>query len=190
MDTAVFYNLHKKYAPSKEILNLVWSHSQIVERMVQNIIANHPELAIDKELARSGALVHDIGVYMVEACPCHRKGREGNIEPYIKHGVIGANMLRKEGLGEDLARIVERHIGTGIEKEQIIERNLPLPHKDFIPETLEEKLVGYADNFHSKKPKFNSYTEIKEDLSRYGQENVKRLEEARKLFGIPETRNV
>ncbi len=190
METDTFYNLHKKYAPSEKILDLVWSHSLNVEGIVKKIIADHPELQIKEDLARAGAIAHDIGVYLVEPCSCHKKGREKSKEPYIKHGVIGADIIRNEGLGKEVALMVERHIGTGISKEQILKNNLPLPVKDFIPKTLEEKLVGYADNFHSKKPKFNSYAEIKKDLSHYGEESVQRLEECKKIFGIPEIKNI
>lgn len=185
MDRRALYELHKKYAPTEELLNLVWPHSLIVWNIAKEIINAHPELLFDRELVASACLLHDIGTYFVEPCKCHPELRKRNTEPYIKHGVIGADIVRKELLGKKMAKIIERHIGVGISKEEIITKNLPLPLKNFIPETIEEKLVAYADNFHSKKPKFNTYEEMEKQLEKYGKENVARLEEYRGLFGIP-----
>ena len=57
--------------------------------------------------------------------------------------------MREEGR-EDIARICERHTGTGLTRQNIIDRGLPLPLQDFLPETLEETIVCYADKFYSK----------------------------------------
>ena len=57
--------------------------------------------------------------------------------------------MRAEGYPRH-ARVCERHTGTGITLAMIEERGLPLPHRDFMPETLEEQLICYADKFYSK----------------------------------------
>lgn len=180
------FELHKKYAPSESVLNLVWTHSEIVAAIALEIVEAHPELTVDKELVLKGALLHDIGVYCTEPCPCHREGSEENKEPYIKHALIGAEIARKEGFSEEIVNIIERHTGVGITKEQIIRDNLPLPHKDFVPETLEEKIVAYADNFHTKKPRFKSYEEIKQNLEEYDKAYGEILDEWKAMFGIPD----
>jgi uncharacterized protein len=84
---------------------------------------------VDVELVRLGGLLHDIG----------RSKTHG-----IEHGVVGAEILRDLGFDERLALIAERHIGAGITKEEAIE--LGLPPKDYLPVTLEEKIVAHADN--------------------------------------------
>ncbi|AAB98768.1 TPA: TIGR00295 family protein [Methanocaldococcus jannaschii] len=84
---------------------------------------------VDVELVRLGGLLHDIG----------RSRTHG-----IEHGVVGAEILRELGFDEKLALIAERHIGAGITKEEAIE--LGLPPKDYLPITLEEKIVAHADN--------------------------------------------
>ena len=84
---------------------------------------------VDVELVKLGGLLHDIG----------RSKTHG-----IEHGIVGAEILRELGFDERLALIAERHIGAGIIKEEAIE--LGLPPKDYIPITLEEKIVAHADN--------------------------------------------
>ena len=84
---------------------------------------------VDVELVRLGGLLHDIG----------RSKTHG-----IEHGVVGAEILRELGFDEKIALIAERHIGAGITKEEAIE--LGLPPKDYLPVTLEEKIVAHADN--------------------------------------------
>jgi uncharacterized protein len=71
------------------------------------------------------------------------------MEPYLCHGVLGAELLRKEGYPRH-ARVCERHTGAGLTLQEIERRQLPLPHKDLLPETLEEQLICYADKFFSK----------------------------------------
>ena len=53
-------------------------------------------------------------------------------------------IARKIGLPLDILYIIERHLGAGIPKEEAVK--LGLPEKDYIPETLEEKIVTHADN--------------------------------------------
>jgi len=84
---------------------------------------------VDLELVRLGGLLHDIG----------RSKTHG-----IMHGVIGAEILRELNFDEKLALIAERHIGAGIPKNEAIE--LGLPPKDYIPISIEEKIVAHADN--------------------------------------------
>jgi uncharacterized protein len=47
-------------------------------------------------------------------------------------------------LNEKLVSIIERHIGAGITKDEALA--LGLPPKDYLPLTLEEKIVAHADN--------------------------------------------
>ena len=87
---------------------------------------------INLELVILGALLHDIG----------RSKTHG-----ISHGIEGAEILREYGFEEELALIAERHIGAGIPKNEAIE--LGLPPKDYIPISLEEKLIAHCDNLIS-----------------------------------------
>lgn len=82
---------------------------------------------IDMKSVSMGALLHDIG----------RAKTHG-----IEHGVAGAETLRKMGLGK-FAKFAEIHIGAGIPAAEA--KELGLPAKDFVPRTLEEKIVTYAD---------------------------------------------
>lgn len=83
---------------------------------------------VDVELVRIGGLLHDIG----------RSKTHG-----LDHAVIGADILRHFTFPTPVIQIVERHIGSGIPADEALE--LGLPKRDFIPETLEEKIVSYAD---------------------------------------------
>ncbi|WP_157198904.1 TIGR00295 family protein [Methanothermococcus okinawensis] len=87
---------------------------------------------INLELAVIGALLHDIG---------RSKTHD------IRHGIEGGHILRQYNFDERLALIAERHIGAGIPKNEAAE--LGLPEKDYIPLTLEEKLVAHCDNLIS-----------------------------------------
>jgi uncharacterized protein len=62
----------------------------------------------------------------------------------IDHAIVGAEMLKELGFSEDVSNIALRHIGAGIPKNEA--KLLGLPPKDYIPITLEEKIVAHADN--------------------------------------------
>ncbi|WP_423793421.1 TIGR00295 family protein [Methanocaldococcus indicus] len=84
---------------------------------------------IDAELVKLGGLLHDIGRSETHS---------------IKHGVVGAKILRELGFDERIALIAERHIGAGLTKKEALK--FGLPYKDYIPITIEEKVVAHADN--------------------------------------------
>ncbi len=86
-------------------------------------------IAIDCDLVLAGAMLHDIG-----------RSRSHKLD----HGIIGGNLLRNKNFPKKLITIVENHIFAGISKEET--KEFALPYQDFLPKTLEEKVVAYADN--------------------------------------------
>ena len=125
-------------------------------------------------------MLHDIGIFKCDAAGIQCYGTE----PYICHGRIGAELLRSEGFPRH-ARVCERHTGAGITKAQIIAQNLPLPQQDFLPETMEEKVICYADKFFSKThlDREKSIEQAEMSLSKFGEEGVLRFREWEKCFG-------
>ena len=137
--------IHKYYAGQPELEQILLKHSEDVAQKVLEIAEAHPEFHLDRQFLYEAAMLHDIGILYVDApgiC-CH------GTKPYICHGMLGAELLRNEGLPAH-ARVAERHTGTGLAKEEILRQSLPLPPRDFVPETLEEKIICYADKFFSK----------------------------------------
>ena len=142
---------------------------------------------LDRGLVIRGALLHDIGIGRCHAPDILCMGTE----PYIAHGVIGAQMLRDYGAetGMDLeayARICERHTGTGLTAEDIRRQHLPLPERDFLPETPEEKLICLADKFYSKSGNMEekSLSRIIRSMEKFGPETLKRWQDLCGIFGI------
>ena len=125
------------------------------------------------------AMLHDIGIIRCNAPGIHCHGTE----PYICHGRIGAEMLRGEGLPRH-ARVCERHTGAGLTRDDIVSQQLPLPQQDFLPETMEEKLVCYADKFFSKTRPDEEKTleQAVRSLSKFGDEGVSRFMEWHEMF--------
>jgi uncharacterized protein len=163
------YKLHKKYSNEKKILEIVWTHSLIVKDIALQIASNLEKkykIKVNKKLLVQGSLVHDIGCYdCLGNNFCFGKN-------YITHGEIGYKILLENKYPESIARFSLVHIGVGVE--------------DMIPITLEEEIVAYADNFHSKKPvRFNNYEGEKEKLEGFDQSKGIIFERFKDKFGIP-----
>ncbi|MEM2089365.1 MAG: HDIG domain-containing protein [Thermoproteota archaeon] len=122
---------------------------------------------VDEELITAGALLHDVGRAVTHD---------------VSHGVIGGQIIRRRNLGEKLARIVERHVGGGISDEEAADLNLgPL---NLTPETLEEKIVCYADKLVDGDRVIEFSETLKYFTEKLGAEHpaIKRLEELNEFF--------
>ena len=124
-------------------------------------------------------MLHDIGIVKCDAPGIECFGTE----PYIKHGIIGADMLRAAGFPQH-ARVCERHTGAGIALQDILKQHLPLPHQDFLPETMEEQVICYADKFYSKThlDRVRTPEQALKSLERFGKEGAERFTRWMQLF--------
>ena len=135
------------------------------------------------EFVHEAAMLHDIGIIKVNAPSIHCEGTE----PYICHGIMGRKMLDRLGLFRH-AMVCERHTGAGLSLNDIVSQQLPLPHRDMLPLSIEEKLVCYADKFFSKThlgdpPK--TMERVRGQMLRFGDESLARFNEMATLFGAP-----
>ena len=162
----------KYYPDDTPLRRLLLHHSEQVAQRALLICDRHPELGLNREFLREAALIHDIGIFLTDAPGIHCHGTL----PYLTHGVQGAALMRKEGR-EDLARICERHTGTGLTAENIRQQGLPLPETDLLPETWEEQVVCYADKFYSKSHPERERTveQTAKSLEKFGAEGVKKF---------------
>ena len=172
------------YHKEPALRELLLKHSmQVRDKALQ--ILEKSSLDLDPEIAANCAMLHDIGIIK-----CHAPAIlcNGNAD-YIAHGIIGAEMLRNYGQENNLdleiyARIAERHTGSGLTAENIIKQNLPLPHRDFLPETELEKLICYADKFFSKSGAMQekSLESVRRSMLKFGADSLQRFDEMIELF--------
>lgn len=137
--------INKYYPEDNELRRILWVHSRHVADKALALARRHQELNIDMQFVEEAAMLHDIGILRCDAAGIQCFGTE----PYICHGTIGAEMMRAEGLPRH-ALVCERHTGTGLTLQYIIDNNLPLPHRDLVPVSIEEQLICFADKFFSK----------------------------------------
>ena len=172
--------IDKYYPEENGLRRILLIHSQSVAQKALQIVVSHPELNIDRDFILSAAMLHDIGIVRTYAPGIECYGTE----PYIRHGVMGAAMMREEGY-EDLARICERHTGAGLSLDDIVSQNLPLPHQCFLPETIEEQLICYADKFFSKShlEREKTIEQAEHSLAKFGTAGVERFRQWVNIFG-------
>ena len=171
--------IEKYYTKDTPLYNLLIAHSKSVAELAIEIVASHPELGADATFVYEAAMLHDIGIYLTKAPKIFCTGDK----PYIMHSLLGAEILRNEGL-EKHALVCERHTGAGISAKEIEEQNLPLPRTDVIPISIEEKIVAYADKFFSKSSpdKRKSLAETRASLERFGEGTLSRFDSWTEMF--------
>jgi uncharacterized protein len=169
----------KYYPEDNELKHILLIHSQSVARKALQIVSSHPELRADSGFIEEASMLHDIGIVRCDAPGIQCFGTE----PYIRHGVEGAEMLRALGF-ERHARVCERHTGAGLSLRNIEEQDLPLPHVDLLPETVEEKIICYADKFYSKThlERERTVEQALASLVKHGADGVARFEQWITMF--------
>lgn len=147
-------------------------------------INNDKQLNLSNDEVCAAAMLHDIGIFATDAADIGCYGDNH----YLKHGILGAQLLRERGVDEAIARVAERHTGSGISEADIKKQNIDLPLADYCPETLLEKLICYADKFYSKSGAMEKkdYGRVRASLMRYGSESLARFDEMHRLFGNAE----
>ena len=145
-----------------EILEAAGTPSHVIEHC-ENV--TKVALRIANQLIFRG---HDIDIRLVEAgALLHDIGRSRSHE--VDHAVIGAEITRELGLPEDLVHIIERHIGAGIPEEEAEELGLPAGH--YMPETLEEKIVSYADKLIAGRQEVGIEVTVHDFTERLGEDH-------------------
>lgn len=164
--------IDKYYPEDNELKHILNTHSRLVADKALWIANSHPELQLDKKFLEEAALLHDIGVFLTDAPGIHCYGTH----PYICHGYLGSELLQREGYMRH-AMVCERHTGAGMSLQSILEQNLPVPHRDMIPVSLEEQVICFADKFFSKTRLDNEKTVEKalKSISKYGEDGIVRF---------------
>ena len=154
--------IDKFYPENNALRHILLVHSRSVADKALAIAGRHPELKLDRQFIEEAAMLHDIGIVRCNAPAIQCFGSK----PYICHGYIGAGMLLAEGFPRH-ARVCERHTGAGI-----------------LQETMEEKLICYADKFFSKTRLDHEKTleEAEASLAKFGEEGIHRFRQWERMF--------
>jgi uncharacterized protein len=175
--------LHRRHAPNAAAFDLIHSHCRIVWEVAAGLLAAGGAPRADRELVRAGALLHDIGVYRLY-------DERGHLDhsQYLRHGVLGHELLAAEGLPRTLCRFCSCHTGVGLTREDVEAGGLPIPVADYLAETVEERLVMYADKFHSKSHpgRFLSAEAYRGYVARFGPAKVRAFDRLVAEFGEPD----
>lgn len=174
--------IQKYYKVDSKIYQLLVEHSRVVTGKALEVAKRVPQFNPDMEFIKEAAMLHDIGIFLTNAPDIYCNGDK----LYICHGYLGKELLEKEGFPKH-AKVCERHVGVGLSIQDIENQKLPLPKRNMSPITVEEEIICFADKFYSKNVenpgKEKEIAEIKNELSRFGDNKVKRFEEWMEKFG-------
>lgn len=173
--------IDRHYPAGRKVSGILLCHSRAVANEAL-AIARRLNLAIDPNDIEAAAMLHDIGIIRTDAPGIGCYGSA----PYLCHGAIGADMLRADGAPEIYARVAERHTGAGLTEEEIKTGQMPLPEgRCYMPETLLEKLICYADCFYSKSGDMQrkSLERVEKSMAGFGPGVLERFKALHAVFG-------
>jgi uncharacterized protein len=117
-----------------------------------------------------GALLHDVGRSKTHT---------------VHHAVVGAEIAEAAGLPDSVVSIIKRHVGGGITASEA--KKLGWPEDVYVPITLEEKIVSYADKLieNSKRaPVERTIEKLSKEMKAEAAERVRKLcDEITNLIG-------
>ena len=120
--------IDKFYPEDNELKHILLVHSRSVTDKALALAKKHPGLDLDLDFIEEAAMLHDIGIFLTDAPDIQCFGTH----PYICHGYLGADLVRKEGFPRH-ALVCERHTGAGLSLHDIEEQGLPIPHREMVP---------------------------------------------------------
>ncbi|MHB1439738.1 MAG: HD domain-containing protein [Cuniculiplasma sp.] len=124
-------------------------HSIAVQEVAMNICAG---IKCDKRIVNAASLLHDVG---------------RTVDNGVKHSYEGYIICKREKISDKVSSAVLKHTGAGITREE--SKRLFLPDLDYMPETLEEKIVACADNLI----KGDGRVDIFDQIKRYEEKGLK-----------------
>lgn len=171
--------IEKYYPQDNELKTILVVHSNSVAQKALQIAEKHPELNLDTVFLHEAAMLHDIGIFLTHAPAIQCLGDK----PYICHGYLGADLVRKEGFPLH-AQVCERHTGAGLSLKDILAQDLPVPHREMLPVSMEEQVICFADKFFSKThlEKEKTVENARKSIARYGEEGLVRFDNWCRLF--------
>ncbi|GAB4421800.1 MAG: HD domain-containing protein [Thermodesulfovibrionales bacterium] len=175
--------IRKYYDPDSKAYYFLIHHSRLVAKKAVEIAKRVGYLNPDLAFIEEAAMLHDIGIFFTNAPKIGCYG----YKDYICHGYLGRELLEKEGLPRH-ALVCERHVGLGVTIDDIKRYKLPLPVRDMVPITTEEKIVCLADKFFSKSEHdllHEKHVErVREIIAGYGPDKLAIFDEWLEMFGI------
>ena len=161
------------YPEDNERKHILLVHSRLVADKALRIADGHPELNLDKDFLYEAGMLHDIGIFLTNAPGIFCFGDQ----PYICHGYLGADLMRREGYPRH-ALVCERHTGAGLSLDDIIAQNLPVPHRDMLPVSMEEQVICFADKFYSKThlEREKTVEKARKSISNFGNVGLERFD--------------
>ena len=130
-------------------------HSEKVADKALEIANKITKANVDKNLIEIGSILHDIG----------RSKNHG-----LTHALLGGKILKERGFSEKLARICETHLLGGIDKEDA--KQFGLPEKDYLPISLEEKIICLADKLIAGTKEVSLEERFDKWFSKFGQSSI------------------
>jgi len=174
--------LQKYYEPDSKTYHFLIHHSRLVAAKALEIAERVRHLKPDETFIEEAAMLHDIGIFFTAAPQLGCFG----YKDYLCHGYLGRELLDREGMPQH-ALVCERHVGVGITAADIETNNLPLPGRDMVPLSLEEKIICFADKFFSKREHDLMHEkplqEVRQIIRHYGEEKVEIFDGWVRFFG-------
>lgn len=178
--------IDKYYPAGSPLRDIYMTHCRAVASLALELNSRLPE-PLPPSQVETAAMLHDIGIFLTDAPSIECRGEL----PYIAHGTAGAELLRREGAPEWAALVAERHTGAGLTADEVAAGRLPIPARDYLPQSILERLICYADKFYSKGGGMEAlmarkdFERVRASMAKFGEASLARFDAMASEFGRP-----
>ncbi|MCB0125527.1 MAG: HD domain-containing protein [Caldilineaceae bacterium] len=178
-----FSIIHRYLAPDSTAYPLYLIHCTLVTKLALEIAERLELDAAAQRFIEEAAMLHDIGIVRTQMPVIFCDGAL----PYLYHLTEGCKLLEAEGLLKH-ARVAQTHSGIVLTAERLRSVGLTADLIHFIPRSLEEKIINFADLFYSKDSatlwRERSVIEARNSIGKFAPANLALFDEWATTFGV------
>ena len=178
-----FRVIHRYIATDSAVYPLYLIHCTLVTKLALEIAERLELDATAHRFVEEAAMLHDIGIVHTQMPVIHCDGAL----PYLHHLTAGHKLLQAEGLPKH-AQVAQTHSGISLTAEQLAAVGLTADLNHFMPRSLEEKIINFADLFYSKDSatlwRERSLIEARDSIAKFAPTNLALFDEWTATFGV------
>lgn len=171
-----FRIIHQHIPPTSQTYPLYLIHCTLVAKLALSIAERLGLSTASQQFVEEAAMLHDIGIVETNTPVVFCTGSL----PYLHHLTEGRKLLEAANLSRH-GQVAQTHAGISLTAQRLIEVDIALPLAQFLPQSIEEEIISFADLFYSKDVatlwRKRDVAEVRQAVAAIAPDNLDRLDE-------------